>query len=587
MNTNPEAASQNAQGPQALSFERPENILGRRVENLNEIATVKYVGPLKHNTDREDKDQVWLGIQWDNHERGKHNGTVDGYQYFICDDGLASGSLLKHDKANFGINIFDGIHVKYSKTGADKPSDINKLGIHVEYDEQAYFETVKKYKKKVEFWGFDKIWQKLNDLEHLKDLSLSNLNISDLGPAGSLGAVLPNLRSLSLEGNLLFDWNQVFLIGRELNNLEELYLSGNKLREVEADVKSLEQITVNSNDTVINEAPLNVFGNLKIIVLVSMGLTWKTLNKLIPLFLNVKELILCNNKLDDFENFSYSGPDFKNLELINFEENGLKTFEGIKKFKDAPRLNKIILNKNEVNDLGPISGFESVHTIIMEDNNIEDFKIFSQLNQFPNLEGLRITKNPISTKHTVLHVRQRVIAEIKGLKSINGGELKKYERKDCEIYYLRNSFHDFFEKSGQSSYEYDFDDYKEFCAVHHPRIPELMKKYGNPYDDGIKGKQKPAAPKTTMASLINIKLNAFSGPCLGKPAVAKKFTDNTLIVNLKQMVAKQFGIPANKQKVYCKLDPKEPFIAMDEDLKDLKSYGVSHGHEIWVGDTEI
>ena len=587
MNSNPETSPRNEQGPQAISFENPEKILGRRIENLKEISTVKYVGPLKHQTDRADADQVWLGIQWDNPERGKHNGTVEGYQYFICDDGLNSGSLLKHDKANFGINIFDGIHIKYSKKGADKPSHLNKLGINVEYDEEAYFETKKRYKKKVEFWGFDKIWQKLSDLEHLKELSLSNLNISDLGPAGSLGAVLPNLRSLSLEGNLLFDWNQVFLIGRELKHLEELYLSGNKLREPEADVKSLEQIKVNSNDTVINEPPLGVFENLKVIILVSMGLTWKTLTKILPLFLNVTELVLCNNKLNDFENFPYSGSDFKNLELLNLEENDLKTFEGIKKFKDAPRLNKLILNKNDLNDLGTISGFESVHSIILEDNNIENFKIFPQLNRFPNLEALRITKNPISVKNTVLHVRQRVIAEIKGLKSINGGELKKYERKDCEIYYLRNTFQEFFEKSGQPSTEYDFDDFKAYCDENHPRIAELMKKYGNPYDDGIKGKPKPEVQKATFAALINIQLNAFSGPCLGKPAVVKKFTNNTLIVNLKQMLAKQYGIPANQQKVYCKLDPKEPFIPMNEDLKDLKFYGVSHGHEIWIGDTEI
>jgi hypothetical protein len=34
------------------------------------------------------------------------------------------------------------------------------------------------------------------------------------------------------------------------------------------------------------------------------------------------------------------------------------------------------------------------------------------------------------------------------LKVINGSDLKKYERKDCEIYYLKKTFDDFFKQTG-------------------------------------------------------------------------------------------------------------------------------------------
>ena len=34
------------------------------------------------------------------------------------------------------------------------------------------------------------------------------------------------------------------------------------------------------------------------------------------------------------------------------------------------------------------------------------------------------------------------------LKFLNGVEIKKLERKDCEIYYMKDVFHDFFKITG-------------------------------------------------------------------------------------------------------------------------------------------
>lgn len=39
-----------------------------------------------------------------------------------------------------------------------------------------------------------------------------------------------------------------------------------------------------------------------------------------------------------------------------------------------------------------------------------------------------------------LYVRQRAIAENGVLEWINGSNLNKYERKDCEIFYLKSAF---------------------------------------------------------------------------------------------------------------------------------------------------
>ena len=47
-----------------------------------------------------------------------------------------------------------------------------KKQINIETDQEAYFETFKKKKKMVKFYGFDKIWTKLSNFAALKEISL-------------------------------------------------------------------------------------------------------------------------------------------------------------------------------------------------------------------------------------------------------------------------------------------------------------------------------------------------------------------------------------------------------------------------------
>jgi hypothetical protein len=75
----------------------------------------------------------------------------------------------------------------------------------------------------------------------------------------------------------------------------------------------------------------------------------------------------------------------------------------------------------------------------------------------------------------------RAVAEIPKLIQINGAQLKKYERKDCEIFYMRESFREYFAFKKVPDYDYDFDDFLKYCEEHHPNVPLLIKKFGNPY----------------------------------------------------------------------------------------------------------
>lgn len=60
--------------------------------------------------------------------------------------------------------------------------------------------------KKIEFLGFDKIWERLHDLGGIKELGLNNLKISHFGAVGELKRLVGNLQNLFLENNLLRNW---------------------------------------------------------------------------------------------------------------------------------------------------------------------------------------------------------------------------------------------------------------------------------------------------------------------------------------------------------------------------------------------
>jgi len=73
---------------------------------------VRYEGILKH----EDKgNEIWLGVEWDEPQRGRHNGTVQNYTYFQTKLNLNSGSLLRKEKVTFGHKMLDALFLKYFK----------------------------------------------------------------------------------------------------------------------------------------------------------------------------------------------------------------------------------------------------------------------------------------------------------------------------------------------------------------------------------------------------------------------------------------------------------------------------------------
>jgi dynactin complex subunit len=54
--------------------------INRRVCIDGHVGTVRFAGQLPGKGEQ----VMWLGVEWDDAERGKHNGIFQGVQYFQC-----------------------------------------------------------------------------------------------------------------------------------------------------------------------------------------------------------------------------------------------------------------------------------------------------------------------------------------------------------------------------------------------------------------------------------------------------------------------------------------------------------------------
>lgn len=95
----------------------PQLPLGTRVLlGGRHAATVRYVGPV------DGQSGTWVGIEYDEPGRGKHDGCHAGRRYFSCASGPATGSLVRLPKflqaADCGRSLVDAACERYDCSGA-------------------------------------------------------------------------------------------------------------------------------------------------------------------------------------------------------------------------------------------------------------------------------------------------------------------------------------------------------------------------------------------------------------------------------------------------------------------------------------
>lgn len=439
------------------------------------IGIVRFVGHIEPW-----KDEIALGIEWDEIGRGKNDGSVAGIHYFSC--APKQGSFVKA-KVVPCLSVSEALTVKYTRDIQD-------------------FEYQHKFGKKVvEPVGLAKEAARHADVSRLKTASLSGLNIGHLGSTvESCKLILPSLLHLDLSCNrlrptcmgALFAW-----ISSCVPQLNSLVLNRTNLAGVthyvspQTQCPQVSELSVNCTrvDAQDVAALLTVFPNTR-----QLYISGNSLHR-IPLVRDSVQLVdLSHNNIGSVDT------DVTRTSL-NLSYNGLRA---ISAQLDCQHLdlsnNNLALAVSELCDRLPCTKLRSLRIA----NNP----------MYPRLEE---TDRPSDPNPELIDLE--LIARISSLEKLNGSTVTASQRRDAELWFM-----------GQVARR------ALVCPESSPVWVHLLAVHGPPIASGL---ASAAEPEPLKKSLVSVDI---AGP-LDPASVTLKVQCSVPISKLKTMAARRARWP--------------------------------------------
>uniref|UniRef100_A0A8C0C244 Tubulin-specific chaperone E n=1 Tax=Buteo japonicus TaxID=224669 RepID=A0A8C0C244_9AVES len=487
---------------------------------------------------------IWLGVEWDDPQRGKHDGTYEGTQYFKCRH-PRGGSFIRPNKANFGVDFLTAVKDRYG---------LNDQGV-----QHGTENTLVLGKKTVEFVGMDSVAEQQSQLNRLVDVSVHGCAVSHAGQKEEIGRTCPNIRHINLSKNLISSWETVTAIASQVQNLETLNLSENKMK---------------FPSTSTSES--SVFSKLRILALNQTQITWTEVLLCAPGWPALEELYLTSNNITVLER-----PDnvLQTLKLLDLSDNQLLDGNQLHLIAHLPRLEQLILRNTGISSIHfpdaefgcKTKMFPSLKRLTINDNKISQWSSINELDKLSSLQSLQCHNNPfMDTEKNPETLRQLIIAKISQLEVLNKSEILPAERKGAELDYRKIFGNDWLAAGGNWNPEKNKPS-EEFLAAH-PRYPSLCLKYGAPEEGELKGRQ-PLTLKNQLLSKSIFLVTFLSSP----------LTESMTIQRVKGLLYRLLKIPGSELKLSyesSKLEGKE--VELDNDLKPLQFYSIENGDCVLV-----
>lgn len=413
---------------------------GRRLRYDGALCTVRYDGPLSGLKGG------WLGVEWDNSARGKHNGQHKGEQIFKClsSSPTAASFIRLTRKPDPRRTVLEAIKHKY----ASSPHVNGGIGAMGQ-------DPIEISGKTVEEVGFEKIQTQISRLADLKVVLVDDLNVAGVAEDQSqvqqaqaeLAEVCPNITELDVGWNAIETWWQVAQICAPLKQLRILKASGLRLGSFDAALLSDGTSPFKSiAELHLSECLLKPDQILHL--LSSSGK---------PLFPSLKTLWLSRNELSSFHT-NHSALRFNSITTLYLENNRFSALEPLSTiFTHFSNTTHLSLQGNLITSISTHLStlhFPSVVFLNIADNHISTFAFIDALpSLFPNLTSLRISKNPLydqantSTANSTASDPSQskipsdstyylTLARIPSLKVLNYTTITSRDREEGEIYYL-------------------------------------------------------------------------------------------------------------------------------------------------------
>ncbi|XP_046907060.1 tubulin-specific chaperone E isoform X2 [Hypomesus transpacificus] len=517
----------------------PSDAVGSRVSCDGERGTVRFVGTVPPTTG------LWLGVEWDNPERGKHDGTHEGIHYFTCRH-PKGGSFIRLKKASFGVDYLTAIRGRYKKEV-----------------QQILNEEITISSKTVEMVGFEAVTEKQKE-EFLTTVALRMCEVSKPGADNEIRKVTPHVVSLDLSGNLLSRWEDVAAITEQMEPLRELVLSHNRLR-------------VPIKPMALNQA----FSSLKVLSLKKCTLTWPQLLECVPMWPQLEELYVSENDITKLE--SPSQQVLESLTILDLSDNPLVE-DSLLSISQLPRLENLNLSKTGLstiwfNDAQPgfkTAMFPALKMLALNNNNISDWLVVSELEKLSSLVKLSCRNNPLlSRENNPETATQLLIARVGKLEVLNRSQITLEERRGAELDYCKMFGLEWLASGGHRDPQQNHPS-TEFTAQH-PRYLMLIQKYGAPEEGELK-KPEPFALKNQLLSIT------FLCPeDSDRKPIVKKLPDSMIIQKVKGLLYRLLKIPGVQLKLsYASSKMEGTEIDIDNDLKPLQFYSIEDGDKVLV-----
>ncbi|KAK0731288.1 hypothetical protein B0H67DRAFT_67329 [Lasiosphaeris hirsuta] len=531
--------------------------IGQRRSYDGALCTVRYVGEVAGTAGS------WLGVEWDDASRGKHDGQHKGVRYFSCKSkSPTAASFIRPSRPVDAPQTFvSALQLKYVGDPAadqDRPEPHKQIVISGKVAQEI---------------GFDKIRRKQAQLAELKIIILDGSRVAFASHPSSeqqsISQVCPKVTELDLSRNLFNRFSIVVEICSELGGLNALRVRGNRFQDV-------------LHDKGLDAADL-VFKGIKELAIDETLLEWPEICHLASKFGSLNALFSSANQLSVLSPIP-PAPFTSTLVSAHLEFNEFTSIADLAPLATITSLRNLHLKANLISTIVPSSSTKppvftsNLHYLDISYNQVSSWSLVDSLAEsFPGLTSLRFAHNPIYDNPDLDNHDQAaapssgnkaatntdesymlMLARLPTLKILNFSAITLADRANAEMFYLSRIARQLAavpeaEEAG--------------VLARHRRWAELCDIYGEP----SVVRQHEVDANFLEARLIGVQFytaQSFGGQMMVMATRATKIPKSFDIYTVKGIAGKLFGLPPLRIKLVWETGEWDPVAGFDEEAGD-------------------
>ncbi|KAI0903369.1 Thioesterase/thiol ester dehydrase-isomerase [Ustulina deusta] len=510
--------------------------VGDRLSYDGATCTVRYRGEVAGTSG------CWLGVEWDDAARGKHDGSHKGARYFTCRSRSATpASFVRPGRPPATpVSFITALQDKYTA-------------------ELANTAAIQFSGKIAEEVGFAKTRSKQAQLSELRYAVLDGTCIAAVYKEGdpSITETCPKVVGLDLSRNLFKRIGTVVEICAELPRLRELRLNGNRFQNI-LDDEGLD----GANKSLQSVEELALEETL---------MSWEEIGHVATKFETLSALSASTNQLSSLPVIPLSSLG-STLTSLNLEFNDFAAITQLGSLAALTSLRHLHLKGNDISairladsDVSTPIFSTNLQYLDVSYNQISSWAFVDDLPTcFPGLTSLRFAHNPIydhpdselstNPKNFTEEAYMFTVGRLANLRTLNFGTISTADRQDAEMFYLAHIGKHLATVPETQAAE---------ILQHHKRYTELCELYGPP----TVNRRKEVNPAFLEARLVSIQ---FVFHPKGQAIVqrATKIPKSFDIYAVKGIAGKFFGVKPLSIRLIWETGEWDPVAGFDDEMED-------------------